>query len=119
MSPDNLDKEIIRTLARFPAKTVQEMRLNIADRWKEDGHWPLYADIAGAFLGEKAYLWLGNVPTPIYFHNALERLERLGIVIGETGKGVKWRLSPLGLSTQRRIETEDAAAEEEPPPSIN
>lgn len=108
MPPVNIDKEIILSLDRYPPKTVLEMRLTIADRWRKNGRWPLYADFAGSILGEQVTLWLGNVPTPIYFRNALERLERLGIVVADIRSGATWRLSSFGLSSKSKYELEEA-----------
>lgn len=105
MKQKQLRREILKTLDAHEPKTIENLRHEMADQWKADGHWPLRADILGRLLGTRVWLWAGKIPSASRFEKALRNAERLGLAHHTNDT---WELTPLGSSRQKLVREYEA-----------
>lgn len=100
MKQKQLRCEVLKALATHHPKTIEDLRHEMADQWKADGHWPLRADILGGLFGKRAWLWAGKIPSASRFEKALRNAERLGLAHHTNDT---WELTPHGSSLQKLV----------------
>jgi hypothetical protein len=120
MATGDMEKLILLHLTPDTWWTVEALRERIMQMRIEADDWPLKAQLVAFLFGMKAALYVGGVPTPIYFRNAFEALHRKDEVEYDPKDPAKgWRITRDGLIRQKLIQLEEAEKEREPFPAIH
>lgn len=109
MPTGDMEKLILLHLTPDAWWTVEALRQKIADSRMELDAWPWYAYLAGFIFRAEIANTIGGVPTPVYFHNALQALERKGEITFDPREPAKgWRITKAGLIRQKLLQLEEA-----------